>query len=292
MITLKELNYVGTSASKVPYPGIQYAQKTSECLIEAVEEYKKNYKDKQYDIILSDGNEFTFEIMSKNLCHMLGVDYRNLSSEFFCDFRNSVLNLNSNVVSSYELLNAIIEHIDDVLKYDYENGNKILNYYRLMIKCNIFQKLSDFTQFNFGVINFDKNTFKYNTGNNYFGNTEKLLYVQSNEKNCPYFMMGILKDGNNGNNDDLDESNYVVETLLAPYNVGEFFRGQKVAIPTQIMIIDDLMNKYVATPREKIALINQYKSIILEYGLENNLDIYGDYINMLSTQDNLTLSHK
>ena len=65
-----------------------------------------------------------------------------------------------------------------------------------------------------------------------------------------------------------------------------------VAIPTQIMIIDDLMNKYVATPREKIALINQYKSIILEYGLENNLDIYGDYINMLSTQDNLTLSHK
>ena len=161
-----------------------------------------------------------------------------------------------------------------------------------MIKCNIFQKLSDFTQFNFGVINFDKNTFKYNTGNNYFGNTEKLLYVQSNEKNCPYFMMGILKDGNNGNNDDLDESNYVVETLLAPYNVGEFFREQKVAIPTQIMIIDDLMNKYVATPREKIALINQYKSIILEYGLENNLDIYGDYISMLSTQDNLTLSHK
>ena len=116
------------------------------------------------------------------------------------------------------------------------------------------------------VINFDKNTFKNNTGNNYFGNTEKLLYVQSNEQTCPYFMMGILKDNNNGTNNETDESNYVVETLFAPYNVGEFFRNQKVAIPTQIMIINDLMNKYVASPREKIALINQYKSIILEYG--------------------------
>ena len=172
MITLKELEFVNQLAFKVPYPGIQYSEEAANQLIKAVDEYKKHYKDKQYDLILSDGSEFTFEIMAKNLCHMLGVDFKNLTNDYNTVFRYEVLGLTGNS-TSYELLNAIINNIDKILKYDYDKGNRILNYYKIMIKSTIFQKLSDFTQFNFGVINFNKDVFaKDNENANYSGNAE------------------------------------------------------------------------------------------------------------------------
>lgn len=71
-------------------------------------------------------------------------------------------------------------------------GGKLLNYYRIVIKCAIFDKLSDFGKFNFGVINFDKNTYINNSKRNINSNSEKYLYVQSNEGVAPYFMMGII----------------------------------------------------------------------------------------------------
>ncbi len=155
----------------------------------------------------------------------------------------------------------------------------------MMVKCSIFEKLSNFSDFNFGVINFDKPTFEEKSnGATFHSNAEKLLFVQSNEQNCPYFMMGILKDG--CDNPEEMQSNYVVETLFAPYNVRNIFNGQKVAIPTQILIIGDNMEKIVATAREKLALINQYKSIVAEYNIPNNIDIYGDYLATLTREDN------
>lgn len=282
MITLKELSYVSDWARKTPYPGIKYAEDVADKLFQAVDNYNKNYKEKEYDIILSDGSQFTFEIACKNLCHMLGIDFKNLSSDYFKAFRENILGTD-NFNGSYGFLQLLLEHIDDVLKYDYEHGG-VFNYYKMMIKCSIFEKLSNFSDFNFGVINFDKPTFEEKSnGATFHSNAEKLLYVQSNEQNCPYFMMGILKD-----NVDREEvqSNYVVETLFAPSNVRNIFNGQKVAIPTQILIIGDAMQKIEATAREKLALINQYKSIVAEYDIPNNIDIYGDYLATLTREDN------
>ncbi len=281
MITLKELNYVNTYAYKTPYPGIKYANEAGEKLINSVQDYDDNYKDKEYDIILSDGSQFTLDILPKNLCHMLGIDYKNLVSEYYTDFRENVLGID-NIPRSYDFLKLLLLNLDKVLEYDYNHGGKIFNYYRMMIKCSIFEKLSDFSRFNFGVINFDKNIFMQKTGSLRNSNAVKLLYVQSNEQNCPYFMMGILKEDNP--NEEHDGA-YAVETLFAPIDTWNFFDEQKVAIPTQILITSDIMQKLEATPAEKLALLNQYNSIVNQYGLTNQMNIYGDYLATLSRED-------
>ena len=284
MITLKELNYVGSWATKVPYPGFTYAENASNKLIESVNMYEHFYKDKEYDLILSNGEQFSFEIAPMNLCHMLGVDYKNLSRDYFEPFRKNVLGLYTQP-RSYELLKAIVEHIDDVLKYDEETSGIVLNYYRIMVKCSIFEKMSDFSKFNFGVINFDKNKYASISDGPYHGNAEKFLYVQSNEHACPYFMMGILKHSPNKVNDVVSD-NYIVETLFAPTNVKDFFCDQSVCIPTQILTTTAAqMIKNEAKPSHKIALLNQYKALVSEYGIANNMDIYGDYMATLSNFD-------
>lgn len=281
MITKKELGYVTSWANRVPYPGMDYANKSMELLSTAVENYDKYYNGKEYDIILSNAEQLEFEILSKNLCHMLGIDYKKLASDYFKTFREDILGVYSNV-RSYDLLKSIVGHIEEVLKYDYDNGGKVLNYYRIMIKCSIFDKLSDFSRFNFGVINFDKDLYEKNTGTHYSGNTEKFLYIQSNEAASPYFMMGILKE-NNSESEIPESSKYIVETLMAPTNISDFFNGQEVVIPTQILATTpDKMDKFEANSGEKIALLNQYRSIIHEYSLPNKLNIYGDYESMLT----------
>jgi len=290
MITLKELNLVTSWASKAPYPGTQYADKTAEKLIQSVDAYEKFYKDKEYDLILSNGEQFEFEILSMNLCHMLGIEYKNLSSDYYSDFRKEILGIQG-VPRSYELLKAIVDNIDEVLKYDKERSGVILNYYRVMVKCSIFEKISDFTKFDFGVINFDKNVYEQTVGDVYHGNAEKFLYVQSNEQACPYFMMGILPDRDRSSivstEDSIDVgSKYAVETLFAPTNVRDFFYNQNVAIPTQILTTTtETMDKKEASPSHKLALLNQYRAIVSEYDVPNNMDIYGDYIATLSSSE-------
>jgi len=282
MITTKELSFVKDRADRVPYPGLNYAEQAIEKLINAVREYDKFYANKEYDLILSNGEQILFEILNMNLCHMLGIDFKNLINEHYSDFIGDVLNLTGNV-KSYDLIKAMIEKIDDVLKYDCEQEQKILNYYRIMIKCSIFEKLSDFSRFNFGIINFDKKIYGKVSHQPFGGNSKKFLYVQSNEVAAPYFMMGILPSGN-VSDEDYNPNKYAVETLIAPNNVEHFFKEQEVVLPTQILVTTpDVMDKLEATSEEKLALLNQYKSIIKNYGLKNNLNIYGDYEAMLSS---------
>jgi len=281
MITTRELNYVSSWATRVPYPGMEYAEMATDKLFEAVNNYEKFYANKEYDIILSNGEQISFEILNKNLCHMLGIDYKNLTSDYFESFREEKLGI-TGPIKSFDLLKILLEKAEEILKYDYDNGGKILNYYRIMVKCAIFEKLSDFSRFNFGVINFDKDIYLASSGSNYLGNSNKILYVQSNEAAAPYFMMGILPDNQKGIVESIN-AKYAVETLIAPTNDRDFFANQEVVIPTQILInTEDSMSKVEATADEKLALLNQYKSIIKNYGLRNNLNIYGDYESMLA----------
>ncbi len=62
MITTRELGYVATWAQKAPYPGMKYAEQAVEKLFEAVENYEKFYANKEYDIILSNSEQISFEI--------------------------------------------------------------------------------------------------------------------------------------------------------------------------------------------------------------------------------------
>lgn len=98
--------------------------------------------------------------------------------------------------------------------------------------------------------------------------------MQTNEAIAPYFMIGILP--NSGG------PNYAVETSIAPIKPYDYFNNQEVVIPTSILVTtaNDMIKKE-ATPEEKIALLNQYRSIISEYNLPNKINIYGDYESIL-----------
>ena len=142
MITLNELKYVNAWTSKCPYPGVEYATLAAKKLVESYEDYKKHYLDKRYSVILSSGDQFDFEIYTKNICHMLGIDYKNLTGEYFEKFRSEVLGVSSSI-KSYDLLKAIIDNIDEVLKYDEKTNGKVLNYYKLMIKSFMYFTISN-----------------------------------------------------------------------------------------------------------------------------------------------------
>lgn len=286
MITQKELSYVSTWARKVPYPGLKYATMAVENLADAVKNYDDFYANKIYDIILSNGDSISLEILNINLCHMLGIDYKNLVSDYHTSFRENILGI-SGQTNSYDLLKVLLKNINEVIKYDYDNGGQLLNYYKIMIKCAIFEKLSDFSRFNFGVINFDKSVYSNNSGRPYRGKSDKMFYVQSNEAVSPYFMMGTLPTTSNEKQNDEENSveKYAVETLIAPSNPGDFFNNQEIAIPTQILVITaDKMDKLEATASEKIALLNQYRAIVNEYKIPYKINILGDYEAELAKQ--------
>ena len=288
MITFNELNYVNSRPSNCPYPGIEYANAVAQELKTCFEEYKNYYLNKKYNFSLSSGEQFDLQILKKNICHMLGVDFKLLSSDQYTSFREDILKITS-TIQSYDLLTELIANLDEIIKYDEHAKNKILNYYRIMVKSSIFKKLSDFSRFNFGIINFDPSNYvKAATFN-----SNKFLYVQSNEIAAPYFMMGIIKETSMDEAKEYESlvDKYVVETLLAPTNSKEFFKDQEVCIPTQIQIItEDKMTKVEASANEKIALLNQYKLIISQYGLNNKLNIMGDYETTLADSVNKKLS--
>lgn len=278
MITSKELDYVDQWASRIPMPGEKYSKQVVKQMKECYEIYKQKYQNKEYSLIFSNGEEINFEILAANLCHMLGVDYKNIKGEYFNEYRKKILNIKTPNYTSFELLEAILEHADEIIKLDNdpENKTKIINYYKSQIKCIIFKKLSDFKKIDFCAINFncDDGQQEYDK--------QKLLFMPSNEAVCPYFFMGIRVS-----NPEEEEKyhKYIVSTLMAPKkdNTKKFFDNQEVIIPTQILISDnDNFIKNSATAADRIKLLTMYKAIINEYQIPYKLNISGDYESMLN----------
>ena len=273
MITSKELQYVDSWANRTPMPGVEYSMKVLNEIKDCYDSFKLKYYNKEYNMIFSNGEEIRFEILSKNLCHMLGIDFNNIKGEYFDNYRKKVLNVESNDFSSFDLLEILLENAQKVAEYDNSNNiEKAINYYKSGIKCEIFKKLSDFERFNFAAINYDPKDDKYDY------DKQKLFFIPSNEAVCPYFMMGIKQ---------IEENNYIVNTLLAPEQPKKFFDNQEVIIPTQILISDNAnLRKVQATSEEKINLLTMYKNIINAYNISNRLNILGDYESMLNTLAN------
>ena len=283
MITRKELNYVNAWSSKVPFPGISYCEQTMEKLQKSFNLYQNEYLDVKHTISFSNNEEIELEILSKNICHMLGIDHKNLSGEFFKTFRKDLLDYDPDAtISSYELIKLIIENFEKIIEYDSKTAAKALNYYKIGIKCDIFNKLANLANFNYGCINFSKDIYeKNNPANNFNSKSTKFLYTPSDEIVSPYFMMGIKPD-------DATETSqsYIVETLIAPDHIKDIFIDQEVVIPTQILTDkNSILSKTEASASDKIKLLKEYQSILNQYSLNNKLNIYSDYISMLLTEE-------
>lgn len=231
---------------------------------------------------------------------MLGVDTKNLFNEVFNDFWSNILKTDtSNKITSFSILNLILDNFEDIIKFDKrEGGIKVLNYYKVYIKSYIFSKLGNLSDFRYGCINFDKEEFlKNNDNKKYSSNSTKFLYLPSDEPICPYFAIGILPSTDNTNCDiNVQESDevienekdkpYVVETSIAIDKPKPFFENQEVIIPTQILKdTNKELTRTNATPEQKKNLLREYRNIITQYNIDNRINIYSDYYAMLSEQE-------
>ena len=275
MISKKELQYVGDYARRVPYPGDDYAQSVIEKLSKSMDIFKQKYDGKKYSLILSNGEEFSFEIQGKNLAHLLGVDYKGLTSEYMKPVLENVLGFDINEqLNSYAVLSRIIENGDEVIKNDKDGSNKILNYYKLMVKTSCFDKLSDFNDFNFGCINFEKEHFENVSGKDFLPSSTKFIFSQNDEALIPYCMMGLKQDNYS--------DNMIPETFMAPINFSDYLVNQELLLPIQMLINDDQnLSKIIATPEEKIRILNLYKSLIQIYNTSSYINIFNDYETVL-----------
>lgn len=258
MISRKELEYVSTWARKVPYPGYDYSKEALLKLKQSLMKYKEIYNGTEYNISFSNSEEITLEILSSNIAHMLGIDHKELMSTYKMGFREQALGMDSSEkITAYALLNRIVECMDDVLKFEDSTGNRNLNFYKIRVKCEIFEKMANLMSFNFGYINFDRSLFDSFNPGVFTSNAEKLLFIQSNEPASPYFMIGIKPDEpiNSENKPKEAESKpengygdtkYIIETLFASYNPARYFKEQEVVIPTQILFDkNDILQKQV-----------------------------------------------
>lgn len=270
MLTSKELKYVELKSNAIPMPGYDYSLNILKEMKKCYELYNQKYKNKSFNIVFSNSEEIDFEILSKNLCHMLGIDFSNIRSDSYNNYRKEVFGDSTSNFNSYDLLELILDNMERVAEVDNDPNclDKAINYYKSSIKCEIFQKLSDFDKFNFGAIN----------NSNIVDSDKKFLFIPSNLGSTPYFMMGIVQ-GKNDNDEDI----YAVSTLLAPQNPKTFFENKEVIIPTQILVSDNSeLTKIEATAEEKIQLLTMYQNIINKYNIPNMINIYGDYENMLN----------
>ncbi len=277
MITQKEMQYIDLWAQKIPMPGIDYSNLVMKNMKDCYDKFKEKYMNKEYTFIFSNGEEINFVILNINLCHLLGIDYNNIKGEYFDWYRKDVLHMTSSDFSSFDLLEAIFEYSDKVIELDNSSNNKakLINYYKSQIKCNIFNKLSDFEKFNFLAINYDPNDGKYDYEN------QKVLFIPSNEILYPYFMMGLKLDTITLEREGFRR--FVPSTLFAMQECKKFFDDQEAMFPTKIFVSDDFkLNAYTASAEDKIRLLTMYKAIISKYGIINRLNISGDYEAMLN----------
>jgi len=132
-----------------------------EKLKRTVQLFKNTYENNTYNITFSNNDEIELEIQARNLAHILGIDFKNLYSDYMKSYISKLLDLDpEKSFSSYAILQEIIENSDKIINSDKTNEYiRIMNYYKTNVKCDIFSKLGDLTKFNYGCINFDKEKF-------------------------------------------------------------------------------------------------------------------------------------
>lgn len=284
MVSKKELEYVDQYARNVPFPGVSYARAAVELMVNAYETYKLNYQGKSYNFIFSDGEEISFQILDKNLAHLFGIDYQNLISDPMKATIERTIGINDYLRGgACEFLKRIIDNADDVIKNDSDPRNyRMLNYYRILIKCSAFSKLSTFEKFNFGCLRFNKEIYENLIGKEFTPKSNMFFFTPSNEVVTPHFMMGIKKDSYS--------NSYIPETIFAPSDFFKMIENQTFVLPIQVLINDNCdLKKITAGSEEKLELLNLYKSLIGMYRTNTFIEIYSDYENVLRDNKELLL---
>ena len=267
MIKREKLYYINKPAIDAPYPTDDYAYDTINQISYALALFRRKYEGKKYSLLLSNNQEIVFEIEKKNLAHLLGVDYKNITTNpLIKPLLNSVLGFNKNeVIDSYMLLEKIVENADKVIEHDENHDNKIMNYYRIMIKTMCFNKLSNFDKFDFGIINFNRKTYENSINRNFLPSSNKFLLIPTDEEEMPFYLFGLLKEK--------DSNVMVPETIIAPINFYNYIYKQEFLLPEELIIDDkDSSSVLLPTKKDKLQLLYLYRSIIETYNTNSTVE--------------------
>jgi len=268
MITNREMLYVNQKEEeKIPYPGKNYAKNSLLELKEALQIYNTFYKNKMFEIAFSNGQNLEFQIETNNFPHLVG-----LPSIAIWEKKGFLSKLYSEKTTTFNVLVDIANNIDDFIKFNEENNHGLFNFYRMKVRSEIFSDFSNFTDYNFGVMHFDKNNASKN-GYITTMNAHTFLFVEGTDINYPYHMMGIAKDKNS--------DNQYVETLFPVLNAKKLFEKQTITFPTAVAISQtDLFSKTTIDSSKKLKLIKQLMDISKNYNA--NFDYFHDYLSTVS----------
>ena len=271
MISNTELRYVNTNADQpMPYPGDKYSSEALKELKEAVDAYDTYYKDRKYDVLFSDGQNIEFAIAPFNMAHVVGINHNHLIRQnFIQEFYGEDCHKNS-----YEILHDIIDNIDDVLKLNELKKYTLINFYRVKTRSEVFSKFSNFNNFNFGCILFDKDIAEKNDYKTKM-KSGKFLFTESDDPNFPYYMMGLAPGDN--------PSEHYVETLFPNNDPERILTEQSIIMPTMISTTTpEEYNKIEATASQKLKLIKSYNELAKKYNA--NFSYFHDYYATLANQ--------
>lgn len=272
MISNREMKYVNAKVDNehsIPYPGDNYSKDALLELKNSLYLYDVYYKNRDYDILFSNGDNLVFGIQPFNLSHILGVNFNQLrDSGIFDDLKCDI-----DKRTSYDLLNTIVENEDDIIKLNKLKEYSLLNFYRIKVRSEVFSKFSNFSEFNFGCINFDKDIAS-KKGYPTTMKSSKFLFTESDDPGFNYYMLGI------SNNED---DNYYVETMF-PNNIPEkMFAGQEIVMPTVISTTTPSeFNKVEASASQKLRMVKLYDNMARMYN--SKFSYFNDYYSTLSNQ--------
>ena len=262
MLTRKEIDYM--LKHYPPYPGRDYAKMTLEKLQKNIELFERCYRGKEHEILFSDGVPLKFEIEDRYIAHMAGLDSKKL--------RKTDLDIPG---GTYQLVKKIISDHNETIRINEDaisNNETLLNYYKIKVRSDIFQKFSNIYELNFGCIRYDKDSVE--NGNTKSLKSSNFLFMESDELNAQYYMMGIATD-------EEKNVNYI-ETLFPDTYPESMFNNQTVVIPTHMTVSndEDYYRYFEANDRSKLELLKKYREQLREYKV--NYDVMADYEATLS----------
>lgn len=248
----KDVRYIEMWPKRVPFPGDEYCS----YVLDKLEDCYDDFRDRKCNVELSDDELIQIYIWSNNICHLLGIDFKNLRDDYFEEYRKEVLGLNG-LFDAVDLIDSIVENKDKVLAFDREREKLLaINYYKVEAKCLAFQAFNNLGDFNYGCINY-KNSLH---GKNCI-NPPKFLYTKGDDELFPYYILGLKKY-------DKSKYSYFADTFISSYDPKAFFDGKEVTIPFKITINSKESN---ITRKEMIELLKEYQRIIDEYNIQNKM---------------------
>ena len=96
-------------------------------------------------------------------------------------------------LNSFDILSKIVENADSIIEHDEKSDNRFFNYYRIMEKASLFNKLPPLENFVYGIVNFDSEKFLQAFKRRFGPRAKKYLMFSTDKPEIPFCFLGFAK---------------------------------------------------------------------------------------------------